>query len=303
MILGSARVHPTMAGTTRLAPYLFPLLIVAYWPLLLVADAHVSQNEQYLLGLATLALLVAATRGSSATERRQVWLLVLVATAAEVLLSVVWGVYRYRYGNVPALRPVRARPGLSFRASNRPDALRPLARAALRARGADVRRRVAAGRPHRPAVRDRANRPAGARRAPRLHLGSPQAFGSDVHGRVLRDRRARAARDRTGKLDLVRSGPRHVGPCRQPARAGSRRLLPHRALGTACRTPALGPRKSDARAAPAAHVRTGSRLSRPLSPRPEQRTDAGSRRGAASGARACHHAPFGQTRRSRPLSH
>ena len=105
MILGSARVHPTMAGATRLAPYLFPLLIVAYWPLLLVADAHVSQNEQYLLGLATLALLVAATRGSSATERRQVWLLVLVATAAEVLLSVVWGVYRYRYGNVPLFVP------------------------------------------------------------------------------------------------------------------------------------------------------------------------------------------------------
>ncbi|MDQ3983007.1 MAG: hypothetical protein M3271_10055 [Actinomycetota bacterium] len=93
-------------GRTSVGPYAFPLALVLCWPILLYADANtVTRADQHLLGLLTFAFLVLALRASPREERRQVWLLVLVATIAEVLLSVVWGLYRYRWGNVPLFVP------------------------------------------------------------------------------------------------------------------------------------------------------------------------------------------------------
>jgi hypothetical protein len=89
-----------------LRPYVFPVGLVLFWPVQLFADANVAtRGQQHLLGLLTFAILVAALRSSPRDERRQVFFLVVIATIAEVLLSVVWGLYRYRWGNVPLFVP------------------------------------------------------------------------------------------------------------------------------------------------------------------------------------------------------
>ena len=46
-----------------------------------------------------------SARLSPPGERRQVWLLVIVATGFEILGSLIWGLYRYRFGNVPLYVP------------------------------------------------------------------------------------------------------------------------------------------------------------------------------------------------------
>ena len=89
-----------------LKPYAFHIALVIYWPVLLYADARVQAlAQQYLLGALTFAFLFAATRFSPPSERRQVWLMVGIATCVELFCSVVWGLYRYRWGNVPLFVP------------------------------------------------------------------------------------------------------------------------------------------------------------------------------------------------------
>ena len=60
---------------------------------------------QHLLGVLTFAFLFLALRFSPPAERRQVWLLVLIAIVVELFSSGVWGVYTYRFGNVPLYVP------------------------------------------------------------------------------------------------------------------------------------------------------------------------------------------------------
>jgi hypothetical protein len=87
-------------------PYLLLGALLLYTPALLYADSRVaSVEQQYLLGLLTLALLVACTRSSPPPERRLVWLCVVIATGVEVFASLIWGEYRYRFGNVPLFVP------------------------------------------------------------------------------------------------------------------------------------------------------------------------------------------------------
>lgn len=69
-------------------------------------DARITTiYEQFALGVLTFAVLWFSTRLSLPEERRQVWLLVLVATGFEIVGSLVWGLYRYRFGNVPLYVP------------------------------------------------------------------------------------------------------------------------------------------------------------------------------------------------------
>ncbi|MFN8634728.1 MAG: hypothetical protein U0893_12805 [Chloroflexota bacterium] len=90
----------------RLRPYAVHAAIAVYFPCLLVADAWPAALwQQYGLGVVTFTLLLALLRGSDAAERRQVWLCVVLATALEVFASMVWGVYTYRFGNVPLFVP------------------------------------------------------------------------------------------------------------------------------------------------------------------------------------------------------
>jgi hypothetical protein len=100
------RVHTLRRVLSRLKPYTFHFALVIYWPILLYADARIQTlTQQYALGALTLAFLILATRFSPPSERRQVWLMVGIATCVELFCSVIWGLYRYRWGNVPLFVP------------------------------------------------------------------------------------------------------------------------------------------------------------------------------------------------------
>jgi hypothetical protein len=68
-------------------------------------DQLVGADEQLLIGAATWGILIAACLPLAPEERARVALVVLVATCAEVLGSVVLGVYVYRLENLPAFVP------------------------------------------------------------------------------------------------------------------------------------------------------------------------------------------------------
>ena len=96
----------TTRGLAALRPHTFQVTLALYWPLLLYADAHAQTfTQQHALGLLTFAFLFVATRFSPPSERSQVWLMVALATCVELLCSVVWGLYQYRWGNVPLFVP------------------------------------------------------------------------------------------------------------------------------------------------------------------------------------------------------
>jgi hypothetical protein len=89
-----------------LRPYTFHITLAFYWPILLYADTLTQTlPQQHALGLLTFAFLLVAARFSPRAERRQVWLMVAIATSVELLCSVFWGIYQYRWGNVPLFVP------------------------------------------------------------------------------------------------------------------------------------------------------------------------------------------------------
>jgi len=95
-----------LACLKPLRPYTFHITLALYWPILLYVDTQIKTlTQQYALGLLTFAFLFVATRFSARTERRQVWLMVTIATCVELFLSLVWGLYQYRWGNVPLFVP------------------------------------------------------------------------------------------------------------------------------------------------------------------------------------------------------
>jgi hypothetical protein len=95
-----------LACLEPLRSYTFHITLALYWPILLYVDTQIQTlTQQYALGLLTFAFLFVATRFSPRTERRQVWLMVAIATCVELFLSLVWGLYQYRWGNVPLFVP------------------------------------------------------------------------------------------------------------------------------------------------------------------------------------------------------
>jgi hypothetical protein len=95
-----------LAYLRPLRPYTFHITLALYLPILLYADTQIQTlTQQHALGLLTFAFLFVATRFSPRTERRQVWLMVAIATGVELFLSLVWGLYQYRWGNVPLFVP------------------------------------------------------------------------------------------------------------------------------------------------------------------------------------------------------
>jgi hypothetical protein len=79
--------------------------LAAFFAALLGADHFAGRGGQVALGLAAFAVLGAACRPLSPERRAQVAVVVGVATCFEVLGSIVWGVYRYRLGNLPLFVP------------------------------------------------------------------------------------------------------------------------------------------------------------------------------------------------------
>jgi len=68
-------------------------------------DTLVDARAQLLLGLAAWIALAVALRGVAPLLRAQALVVVVVATAAEVVGSILWGVYTYRLENLPSFVP------------------------------------------------------------------------------------------------------------------------------------------------------------------------------------------------------
>jgi len=102
-----------------------------YMPAMLWLDGHEPHGYQYLVDVLTWLLLAAVFAAATAVERRQLVAVVAIATCLEILFSIVWGMYRYRYGNLPLYVPPGH--GLIYLVAIRVAALRPIAEAPRRA--------------------------------------------------------------------------------------------------------------------------------------------------------------------------
>jgi hypothetical protein len=89
-----------------LRPYVYNLMMLVVIPAALFLDAHTANiAQQDVLGVLAFLILFVSTRFSSKGERRQVWVMVGVATCIEIWSSLVWGVYKYRFDNLPLFVP------------------------------------------------------------------------------------------------------------------------------------------------------------------------------------------------------
>ena len=81
------------------------LAIVSFVGVVLAVDTQVEGRAQLLLGLAAWGALGLALRGVPPLLRLQTLIVVVVATCAEIVGSIVWGVYTYRLENLPSFVP------------------------------------------------------------------------------------------------------------------------------------------------------------------------------------------------------
>lgn len=81
------------------------LTILGFIAVLLAVDTQVDARAQLLLGLTAWIALALALRGVPPLLRAQALVVVVVATCAEVVGSIVWGVYTYRLENLPSFVP------------------------------------------------------------------------------------------------------------------------------------------------------------------------------------------------------
>lgn len=82
------------------------ILIMALWiPSALYADATFDRWAQDVVSLVTWALLAAVFLAVDGHERRQLVVVVVVATLFEITFSIIWGLYVYRFGNLPLYVP------------------------------------------------------------------------------------------------------------------------------------------------------------------------------------------------------
>ena len=87
------------------APLPFAAMVLCVIATFLALDHFATADEQLLLGGATWAILIASCLSLSAEDRARALLVVIVATCAEVLGSIVLGAYTYRLENLPAFVP------------------------------------------------------------------------------------------------------------------------------------------------------------------------------------------------------
>lgn len=81
------------------------LALAAFLAALLALDTQVDAGQQLVLGALTWVALALACRNASPELRAQALVVVCVATGAEVVGSLVWGVYHYRLENLPSFVP------------------------------------------------------------------------------------------------------------------------------------------------------------------------------------------------------
>ena len=82
-----------------------PLALAAFLAALLAVDTQVDARQQLALGALTWVALALACRAASPELRAQAFVVVCVATCAEVVGSLIWGVYHYRLDNLPSFVP------------------------------------------------------------------------------------------------------------------------------------------------------------------------------------------------------
>ena len=89
----------------RSAPLLRCCALLLWLGGLLALDTQVDARQQLVLGALTWIALWLACRGVPPVLRAQALVVVVVATCAEVVGSIVWGVYTYRLENLPSFVP------------------------------------------------------------------------------------------------------------------------------------------------------------------------------------------------------
>jgi hypothetical protein len=97
--MGRAADHPL----SRPLPFAGMVLCVIAG--FLALDHFATADEQLLLGAATWLILIASVAPLSREDRTRALLVVLVASCAEVIGSIVLGAYTYRLENLPAFVP------------------------------------------------------------------------------------------------------------------------------------------------------------------------------------------------------
>jgi hypothetical protein len=101
---GHDQVAHGIAG--RLRPYWLQAYLLAFTFVGLFADSRVTALwQQDLLGGISFAALYLAALKAPREQRLQVWVCVAVATGYEIFGSLVWGIYRYRFHNLPLYVP------------------------------------------------------------------------------------------------------------------------------------------------------------------------------------------------------
>jgi hypothetical protein len=86
-------------------PLPFAAMVLCVIAAFLALDRYAGPSEQLLIGAATWAILIAASVGLAPQDRARALLVVIVASCAELLGSIVLGAYTYRLENLPAFVP------------------------------------------------------------------------------------------------------------------------------------------------------------------------------------------------------
>jgi hypothetical protein len=87
------------------APLPFAAMVLCVISGFLALDRFANADEQLMLGAATWLILIASCAPLGREDRARTVLVVLVASCAEVLGSIVLGAYTYRLDNLPAFVP------------------------------------------------------------------------------------------------------------------------------------------------------------------------------------------------------
>jgi hypothetical protein len=86
-------------------PFAFTLAMLAYVGVAFVVEPWFGRGGELVIGLTTWLVLLVSVRSSSPSERAQVAAVVLIASAGEVLGSLILGLYEYRRGGIPVFVP------------------------------------------------------------------------------------------------------------------------------------------------------------------------------------------------------
>lgn len=90
----------------RLRPYWLHAYLMVFTALGLFAASRVAATwQEELLSLLSYTVLFLASLRAAPAMRMQVWICVCVATGYEIFGSLIWGVYHYRFHNLPLYVP------------------------------------------------------------------------------------------------------------------------------------------------------------------------------------------------------